>query len=740
MGRMLMGLLGLMLAAALAPGVALAAEGPPQEAPMPDSLGQILDEGGTATGSGAGGVEVTVGKTIEPTDIENYFDITLVVEASEPLEDDSTAVVIVMDASNTMNDDEAGRSPDEEGFTTSRLANAQVAASEFVRQYCEGEGLSPQRMLGVVTFNTDAQWAQGLGLQVVSAASVEELQAGIALITAPTEPDGIRFTNMEAGLLLAKNALDGLEAAHKYVVFLTDGFPTTYVDRTIEGNAASADSISGYDPYEPGAYQPDEVGSDGYFADAVLGLPCSYGTSYSDKAAARAGGVAADMKAEAGAQGPSAINIFSVGIAVGSQTVQEYADAATGTFSIVDRLTESYVIGAADDPAAYERWLAEDIAGGPSFGEGITPYADGDNLEELQGAFAGILDDIRATSGLPFEEALVSDPMGEGLEFQYFFDREGRPATGLAGQLGFAEDGAAFENTAAFDAPANAISWNLMESGYQVRVDEAGKRSYAYELAYRVRLANEAEGFAFGERMATNGTTTLAWRTAGEENEPVEFPVPAVEGYSGEFAFLKYDQDSGIALPGAWFELAHSEGCPECAAAQAASAGLASRVKIEPMRQGSDAQGIVRFENIPSGHAFTLTELEPAAGYLPLDQAFDVRVSFGSTRVADEGGSVVFESGSAEDGFGIPNKAVQVPPETPPVIPDYPPAPDVPDAPDSPDAPTKPETPVAQGPSAGGAIAQTGDAAPWRAALALAIVGFAFVALELLTRRNERKL
>ena len=813
MRKPLMGLLGLMVATALAPGVALAAEGPPmaldEPAPMIEVVAegiaepieiiegagfgeaaegvapadsaesaedasaievasgeevvpaaaenseQIVSVGGTASGTGAGNVEVTVGKTIEPTDIENYFDITLVVEVTEPVHDDSTAVVIVMDVSNTMNDDEAGRAPGDAGFTTSRLANAQTAASEFIRQYCEGEGLSPNRMLGVVTFNTNAQWAEGLGMQVVSAESIEALQSGIGAITAPSSPSGVRFTNMEAGLLLAKNALDQLDAAHKYVVFLTDGFPTTYVDRSIEGNVSSDESIQGFDPYEPGAYDPAKAGTDGYFADEVLGLPCPYGTSSSDKAAARAAEAAAAMKSGGDAAGTaeaksasSGINVFSVGIAIGSQTVQEYVDHATGTFSIVDRASDSYVIGAADDPAAYETWLAEDIAGGPSFGEGITPYANGDNLEELQAAFEGILADIKATSGLPLEDAYVTDPMGANVEFQYFYDVAGKPATGLVGQAGASTAEEPLENSASFEVRDNAISWNLADSGYQVLTDEAGARSYRYELEYRVRLANEAAAFEFGSDVPTNGTTSLDYKTAGEWNDPVEYPIPVVKGFDGTLSFVKVDKVTGHPIAGVSFELSHSENCPVCKAAEAASAGLTQRPQVADMTVVSNAEGVVSYTNVPSGHAYVLVETEPAQGYYPLEGSYAVAVSYGDTDVSDAAGSAVFATGDAEGSFRIANEPIPVPPVDPPVVPDDPDVPVTPDVPDVPDKPADPEIPdVPQtceepegpAPSAPVVIPQTGDSSPWRAVLALVLVGAVAVALEALTRRNNRQ-
>lgn len=697
---------------------------------------QVVNVGGETESVGVGDVDVVVSKTIEAAGIENYFDITLKVETTEPVEDNSTAVVIVMDVSNTMNADENGKNPDEDGFTQSRLVNAQLAANEFIRQYCEDAGLSPNRLLGVVTFNTDARWADGLQMQPVSAESVDALQSGVALITAPSTPSEIRFTNIEAGLLLARNTLDSLTAAYKYVILLTDGFPTTYVDRTIEGNAAGTEVIQGYDPYEPGAYHATEVGTDGYFADAVLELPCTYGTSYSDKAAIRASEVASAMKAGDESQGVEGINVFSVGIAIGSQTIQSYVDRATSSFSIVDRASDSYAIGGADDPSAYAEWLASGIAGGSRLDESAPTYANGDNFEQLNVAFAEILGSIKATSGLPFDDAFVVDPMGENIEFQYFYDANGEPAAELIGDLGVSEDGEPFENTASFDVEKGELNWNLMESGYTVSVDDSEKRTYAYELTYRVRLANEAADFEYEADAPANGTAVLKYETSGEWNVPVAFEVPVVKGFGGELSFVKVDQVSGHPVAGALFELSHALDCPECAAAVASSKGLSTAVQIDAMLAASGSNGIVSFANVPSGHVYALAELAPPSGYLPLEEAYAVAASYGATTVRNDEGSVVFETGVAED-FSVANEPIEVPPVDPPDVPDVPDVPDAPDVPDTPDVPEVPDVPEtpdvpekpASPPLAKPSLPQTGDASLLGVFALMALVSLAIGAI-----------
>lgn len=549
MTRLLLSFLSLAVAVSLAPAAAFGVEAttdyggdPPaftQEDKDAQAAEQIVDEGGSSSGTTANGETVLISKTIEATGIEDFFDITLTAEIGEAGVDNSTAVVVVMDISNTMNDIQASQDADGNDSSRSRLQNAQEAANEFIYEYCNGENLAKDRMFGLVTFNTNAQWANGLDLQAVSADSAPALQASVNAITAPSTPAEERFTNMEAGLYLAYNALDQVEAAHKYVIFLTDGFPTTYIDRSISGNIDSTESIIGYNPYEGEAYIATQVGEDGYFADAVLGLPCTYGTSYSDKAAALAEEIAAEMKSGSASSDSAGINIFSVGIDIGAQTIQTYIDKATASYSIVDRTNTDYVVGSATDPQAYRDWLANDIAGGPSASNGTSTYADGDDRNELLAAFANILADIREATGFPLPSAIVSDPMGAFIEFEHFYNVAGEAVNRLTGELGESLTDSPVENTASFDATANAIQWSLGQSGYELSEAEDGSRVYSFSLSYRVRLMTESEGFPFEEALPTNDDAVLIYEGADntgelDEDDFLVYPNPSVRAFAEE--------------------------------------------------------------------------------------------------------------------------------------------------------------------------------------------------------------
>ncbi|MBQ3106726.1 MAG: VWA domain-containing protein [Eggerthellaceae bacterium] len=684
---------------------------------------QIVYEGGSAEAATEGGGRVTVSKFAEPTGIENYFDIVLRVDVEEPIEDSSTAVVLVMDVSNTMNQPVlpvAANADADEAANLTRLQSAQNAANSFIQKYCEGEGLSPDRQLGMVVFNTNAQWATGLHMQTVTDTSASALQAGVNAITAPSLPSDVRFTNMEAGLQLAYNALAQTDAAHKYVIFLTDGFPTTYIDRGIEGNAESDTMISGYDPYEQGAYSASKVGQDGYFADAVLQLPCTYGTSYSDKAAERAAQVAAAMKSgaaanaedvagtEPGADASGAtnasdaasaagINIFSVGIDIGGQTISQYVSAATGTFSVVDRVDAEYEIGSADNPDAYAEWLGSVIAGGPALTGDSPTYADGDSAEELNAAFDAILEDIRAATGLMLTKALTLDPMGEDVDFQHFYDVNGQPAKELSGSYEQSSEDTLVEDTAEFSEEDNGLTWDLLQSGYTVSVGEDGTRGFHFDLRYCVRLANESEGFSFDSAVPANDGAVLEYQLAASDGgsspqSVLAYPDPQVEGYAGTLVIRKVSAASpDQPVEGALFELKHSESCATCAAAAAKALDEAPALVSIPAFYGtSDADGMVRFENVPSGHDYVLVEASPAEGYYPTDESYLATVGYGAVSVKNDEGDPMDGEGMAGGVLTVENEPVPAPP-----------------------APDNPVTPTGGGdvPAAGELLGSTGDAA-----------------------------
>ena len=561
---------------------------------VPPSDVQVTNRGGTNTSEDGA---VSVSKTISGTDLENVFDITLQVQTSmnvaEIIEEPDMAVVIVMDISNTMNSNFGG---------VTRYEAAMTAAENFLEQFA-GQNTLGISKVGYVAFNTDAH--QIFGLQ--SCATLEQAndlkntmrtQTGSIINASGYDASHSRFTNVEAGLAMAADMLNGVSNENKFIIFLSDGFPTTYIKS----------GYSGYDPYD----------STGRFYDHVLNKPCLYGTSYSDKAAIRARDKAAAIKS-------SGVTIFSIGVDVAGQTIQKYitqSENASG-FSVVDRTGTTYEIGDASSTEAYKNWLRNSIGSGY--------YYDSTNSAGLSSAYNQIFEEIKHQVETGSQADWVAeDPLPtiggstETVEFIGFYDKT---PTLVGGQLS-GEHKTNGENAAAFNGEKSTINWDLKQSGYQM-ASNGGTTTYTYTLVYRVRLKNENSGFVEGTVYPTNDTTTLQYRTIENidynltvsDPKTINFPIPSVKGYLSELTFTKVDSREQ-PLAGAAFTLSHdTKHCSVCR-------GDGTGVTIEDMTATSNANGTVSFTNIPSGHKYTLTETKVPDGYSANGNTYAVEVAY----------------------------------------------------------------------------------------------------------------
>ena len=557
---------------------------------------QIKNEGGSKQSSDG----VSVSKTIARTDLENVFDITLQVQTprtvSEVIEEPDMAVVIVMDISNTMKSDFGG---------STRYTAAMEAAEQFLDQFAASNSLGVSKV-GYVAFNTDAH--QIFGLQsctdektLAALKDTMRTETGKIIAADGYNASHTRFTNIEAGLKMGSDMLAGAANKNKYIIFLSDGFPTTYI----------SSGYSGYDPY-------DTTGK--IFYDHVLNKPTSYGTSYSDEAAIRARNMAQSIK-------NADTTIFSIGVDVGGQTIQQYitqSENANG-YSVVDRTGTSYEIGDPRSTESYKNWLSNSIGSGY--------YYDSTNTEGLKAAYDQIFETIKTTiENASKADWVASDPMPVGggeidaVEFIGLYDKNKigyHAALSGANQPGD-------ENTASF--AADEITWDLKQSGYTTETG-GGTTTYIYTLRYRVRLQNEQIGFIERKEYETNGKTTLKYRVIETVNGKVqvsdqkelEFPIPSVEGYLGELTFLKQD-NRGNALAGAEFTLTHSDNCKICR-------GNGTQVSILPQEAVSGDDGKVSFTGIPSGHSYDLSETKVPDGYSKTGEHYVVTVTYDEVTV-----------------------------------------------------------------------------------------------------------
>ncbi len=571
--------------------------------------------------------DVTVSKTIAGTDLENVFDITLTVQTpqkiDEVISEPDMAVVIVMDISNTMNDNFGG---------VTRYAAAMEAAEDFLDKFAENNTLGVSKV-GYVAFNTDAH--QIFGLQ----SCTNETQANALKNTMRTSTGSIinannygvahnRFTNIEGGLKMAQDMLAGVSNKNKFIILLTDGFPTTYLES----------GYRGYDPYD----------TTGRFYDHVLNVPCASGTSYSDEAAIRARNMAASIRS-------SGTTIFSIGVDVGGQTIQAYIDsseklaAGEAKISIVDRTGTSYEIGSATSTEAYKNWLRSSIGSGY--------YYDSTNTAGLKEAYNQIFAQIKTTiETATAADWVASDPIPSitpnEIDFIGLFDKDGT----LQGDALTGSHAENAEDTASYGG--SKITWDLKKSGYSVQ-GSSDQKIYFYELKYRIRLKNEDSQFVENQIYNTNGTTTLQYRviqttngtTTISESKTIEFPIPSVHGFLGELAFQKQDS-FGRAVTGAEFTLHHAEDCKICR-------GDKNRVEIANRVAVSEGEeGTVSFANIPSGHTYTLTETGIPPGYSADGSTYTVTVAYDQVTV-----KVTGKSGESKnwDGIITNNTAYELP-------------------------------------------------------------------------------
>ena len=540
-----------------------------------DNSNQIVKEGGSNSNEEDG---VSVSKNIYPSELENYFDIILTVQTKNKAVDPDLAVVIVMDISNTMNQTL--------GAGKTRLDAAKEASNNFIDSFAaRSQNSSIDRKLGFVAFNSDSY--QIFGLQDCNDSNKESLKTSITNginknIVNEVADHNKRFTNIEAGLKRAKAMLDNSSASKKYILFLSDGFPTTYIKS----------GYTGYDTYDGTR-----------FRDRVLNKPCSYGTSYSDEAAIRARQMATTIK-------DSGIEIYSVGVDVGAQTIQRYIDqTANASHAVVDRTSETYEIGDASSANAYRNWLRNKIGSGY--------YYDVNDPNAMKDAFDSIFEQIMILSEATWvtEDPMNSSEQPKNIEF-----------IGMYGENEVLSDSVTkstnYPNTASFDTANEKIKWDLKNS-----TPEVDGNTYTYRLHYRVRIENELSDFVEGASYKTNGVTTLNYvvkSNNSSKNGTIDFPRPEVKAYLGKLEFNKLTNYGNKPLEGAKFEIYHSDDCP-CLKERR---HMASYFK---MTSTSDSNGKVTFDRIPSGHKYKIYEVSTDEYYEVDATINDVEVSYGVT-------------------------------------------------------------------------------------------------------------
>lgn len=254
-----------------------------------------------------------------------------------------------------------------------------------------------------------------------------------------------------------------------------------------------------------------------------------------------------------------------------------------------------------------------------------------DNGDDLSIAFEDIIFRLQLT----VDAWKVTDPMGEYIEYEGVEN----PNSHASRAVSYNRDtltwdlraDLASDATTIVDSQENPVSYDDYEPGMDCTI--------TYSLTYRVTLDVAAmvdDGIEFTDGASgyvlTNGPTQLDYyltKTANDESVFVDndgreiesgenpmltmyFKVPKVRGYVGTLEFTKVDENSD-ALSGAEFTLTMEDD------------DWSTTVE-------SDEYGVVKFENIPSGHTYTLEETKVPEGYV---KAGDITITVENGIVTD---------------------------------------------------------------------------------------------------------
>ena len=621
-----------------------------------DGYKQVANLGGCNSNSSDG---VTVCKTISESNLENYFDITLSVETTSKIEEitkaQDLAVVLVMDISNTMNYE---LTSDQVGGVYSRLNVAKSSVKNFINKfYNHSKNSNATRQIGLVTFNRDSNDVF-TGLKDVSTTTKNTLDKKVDGITAPTDVN-IKWTNMESGLKRANDLLKTSNVKNKYIIFLTDGLPTTYIESGYKGYTPLKSDHTKYNEHRVGNFY-------NYEKDVPIGNKDWSGTNYSDLGARKAEVLAYNMK-------NNGIKIYSIGVGIttGQYTMyhlqyndngshantvdtdtelNNYNYTTNATYKVPryytvlpgidvpskDANTNVNVKNKYNDTSYYKTWLSEYI-GSDNLGTNENNrkyYHDSDNKKALENAYTKIFEDIKEMTSQEINASwVVKDPMNasgqtNNIEFVGIYDDN----LVLKDKINIVNDNES--DTASYNETKDTILWDLKNSTRtETTKEENGKlvTYYRYEIKYRVRIENERTNFNEDSIYPTNGKTYLDYivmekvndENIRSEKRTIDFPIPEVVGYLGELTFNKISNYNNMPLNGITFRLVHDSNCP-C---------MKERKHIDENYSMDSASnnGVVTFNKVPSGHIYKLYEVSSNNLHEIDTTKYDVNVSYGVT-------------------------------------------------------------------------------------------------------------
>lgn len=408
----------------------------------------------------------TVSKTINQTG-ENAFDITLEVKTSETVTTSDAAVVLVLDTSASMD---------------IHMRNLKAAAKSFVSSLVTNNN-GGKIYVSVVGFGGYAykvcDW-----VDVTADGGVQKVQDGISTLYAGSSYGYEGGTNLEGGLMLARNRLgmaDVASASAKYTVLFTDGEPTFRV--TKESN--STEYI-------------EDVTEDG------RGTDCS--EAERNEAVSMAGEVKELSKLYTICYGAGENILYgSDWCANCGQTMRRHNRVNEGWFfpdyhyycrngSGKEYQSSAVTMG---------QYLENEIATPAT--DDVTYAFDAEDSEQLNAAFANIASSV--SEGSTGAGTKVVDPMGRFINF------------------GTVDEKSVQGGTYSYDPISKTLTWTL-DPATAKKVEEGNKTTYTFTLTYSITLDTAKEGFKENTNYPTNGYTRLEI----PNGEDVVFNVPGVFG------------------------------------------------------------------------------------------------------------------------------------------------------------------------------------------------------------------
>lgn len=648
---------------------------------------QIAYEGGVTyyKADGTEGSEsdyaVKLTKTVKPTGTENRFTINLEVETRQNIEElqmaPDAAVVLVYDCSGSM------------GVYDTKAARD--ASARFLETYVEGAG-DAQRKVALVQFGTTAQtilnWTEANAGETVSDAVVASLDNVENCFT--------YYACYEQGEHQCKNTLayvSPLLLENLWTIEIVDGYTNYYIckecghsttdgtrlahfhctlckDYFVNQNTDMADRAEFVIKHQHpdtyvGPHSPLYDGM-GYLMEDGSGPDYLYNTG-EPSTNLRGGLQLARNLLLAGQQQGGAIeginNVYVILLSDGCPTVKNGEDLSdTQEISFLGRGSTGVDNYISDIPA-----LAQDIQGtgehpattGAKFftvgySTGMSDYLVGDlgdlpqmtteewlknyvkvdqyyaakDSDELVLKFEGIAQLIKTMANA----WIVTDPMPDG------------------GYVTFATTGNEFDpqKFARWDEQNNQVVWDLKQMIPDDTTGSGENLTYTYNLSYDVILHPEEQNFVQEQAYPTNGQAKLSYLMLEEGKnlddmtpeeitdllQTVNFETPEVQGYLGQFNFMKYaaHQDAAgkdIPLSGATFKLSND-------AATNLDAGAGKIERMATSKNGAaneTSKGQVEFTSIPSGYTYTLSETDEFESddkiYEPTDKEWSVIVSYG---------------------------------------------------------------------------------------------------------------